>query len=288
MIALFNLIFVNPLFNLLVFFYNLIPGHDLGLAIIAVTIVIRLILYPLSWKSLKAQKAMKDIQPQIDALKLKYKGGDQKQLGLETMALYKQANVNPFSSCFLVLLQLPFLIGIYQVFRVGLTTEGLNLLYPFFNATSGIFTRPEVLNEMSFAWFGFAGFSLKNGAPIFAILAGAAQFWQSRMLITTKPPKIVEGKEVAKDENMMAMVNKQMLYTMPLITVFIGWSLPGGLSFYWFISTLLTVAQQAWLFKKPKDGDINSVQGSINHGGSNGAPEKIGLEGKILEGEIVK
>lgn len=278
MINFFNLIIVQPLFNFLVFFYNLIPGHDLGLAIIALTILIRLILYPLSWKSLKAQKAMKDIQPQVEALKIKYKG-NQQQIGLETMALYKQAKVNPFSSCFLVLLQLPFLIGIYQVFRVGLNSSGLNMLYPFFDAASGIFVRPETLGTMSFAWWGFAGFSLVKSAPVFAILAGAAQFWQTKMLMTSRPPASIAKDPAAKDEDMMAMVNKQMLYTMPLITVFIGWTLPGGLAFYWFISTLLTVAQQAWMFRKPKN-EINIPNQNEEN--------KIGLEGRVLDGEIVE
>ena len=282
MIGLFNLIFVQPLFNILVFFYNLIPGHDLGLAIVAITIFIRLILYPLSWKSLVAQKAMKDLQPQLEALKVKYKG-NQQQLGVETMALYKQAKVNPFSSCFLVLLQLPFLLAIYQVFRAGLKVEGLDMLYPIFNAASGVFHRPESLNIMSFAWGGFAGFDLTKGAPVFALLAGAAQFWQSRMLTTTKPPASVAKDPAAKDESMMAMVNKQMLYTMPLITVFIGWTLPGGLAFYWFISTLLTVAQQAWLFKqhknKPGSPDLPEAQ-VIATGAVGDVVEKIEPEKK--------
>src|SRR3989338_65550 len=115
MAELFNTILVQPLFNLLVFFYNLIPGHDLGMAIIVLTVVIKLVLYPLSRQSIRSQKALKDLQPKMDALKKQYKDNKEKQ-AKAMMELYKTEKVNPLSSCLPLLIQLPFLIAVFHVF----------------------------------------------------------------------------------------------------------------------------------------------------------------------------
>ena len=123
----------------------------------------------------------------------------------------------------------------YQVFRKGLTeAQSLDILYPFVH-------NPGSINAVS---FGLVDLSKPN--VVLAVLAGIAQYWVSKMLIGKKQPK-VPG---AKDEGMTAMMNKQMTFFMPLITVFIGLSLPGGLTLYWFVTTLLTGLQQLYFFKK--------------------------------------
>jgi YidC/Oxa1 family membrane protein insertase len=111
----------------------------------------------------------------------------------------------------------------------------MDLVYNFIN-------RPAFINTTT---LGILDLSEKS--VILAILAGAAQFWQTKMLSSKQAPIKNSG---AKDENMAAMMNKQMTYMMPVLTVFFGISLPGGLTFYWLITTLLTVAQQYLLFKK--------------------------------------
>jgi YidC/Oxa1 family membrane protein insertase len=240
MVYWFNIVFYQPLYNLLVFFYNIIPGNDIGLAIIALTIVVRVILYPFALQSIKSQKAMQDLQPKLSALKEKYK--DKKdELAQEMVKLYKNEKVNPLSSCLPVLIQLPFLIAVYKVFQSGLNSSNLNLLYSFVQ-------NPNHINSIS---LGF----LDLGKPsyVLAILAGAAQFWQTKMLLTSRPPKGMPG---SKDEDITAIMNKQMVYFMPLITVVIGVSLPGGLTLYWFVTTLLMALQQLYFFKKKKAADI--------------------------------
>lgn len=247
----FTVIFYQPILNLLVFLYNTISFQDLGVAIILLTVVIKLILWPLGQKSIKSQKELQDLQPKIEALKKTY-ATDKVGLSQATMALYKDNKINPFSSCLPILLQFPFLIAVYQVFRDGLNSK-LDLVYPFI-------TRPEVINSIS---FGFL--DLNKPSVYIAILAGAAQFWQAKMMMTKSPVVKTEG---SKDEGMAAIMNKQMLYFMPAITIFIGISLPGGLTFYWFILTVLTALQQLVVFKKKdKPGETNN---------------------KMIEGEIVK
>jgi YidC/Oxa1 family membrane protein insertase len=223
--------------NLLVFIYDLVPGNDLGVAIILLTIIIKLILLPLSRKSLESQKALQDLQPKIDEIKKKYEN-NKEEMGRAVMNLYKENKVNPFSSCLPLLIQLPFLWAVFQVFRNGLTNGSLDLVYSFIH-------RPEVLNNIA---FGFLNLSEKN-IPL-AVMAGIAQFWQSKMMTTKRPPVKNGG---AKDEDMMAIMNKQMLYFMPVMTVFIGMSFPGGLALYWLVTTLLTGLQQLYLFRKQKN-----------------------------------
>jgi len=243
MIQLYNALLYQPIFNLMVFLYNTLAWHDIGIAIVILTLLIKLILYPLSVKSIKAQKALQDLQPKMEALKKKYKQQPE-LLGREMMALYKQEKISPASSCLPLIIQMPFLIAVYQVFRNGFKAESLNLLYSFV-------PNPGNINPLA---FGLIDFSQRN--IVLAILAGLAQYWSSKMLITKRQPK-VPG---AKDEGMTAAMNKQMLYLMPAFTVFIGLSLPGGLTFYWFLTTLLTALQQLYIFKKH---NLSSAQTTV-------------------------
>lgn len=232
---LFQEIFYRPILNFLVFLYNIIPGHDLGVAIILLTIVIKLILHPLSLKSLKSQKELQDIQPKIDALKEEHKD-NKEALAKATMDLYKEHKINPFSSCLPLLIQLPFLLAVYQVFRDGLASR-LDLVYSFVY-------RPEMINAFS---FGFIDLSKPN--VILAVLAGVAQFWQAKTMMAKQPKKVETNP---KQPDISTMMSKQMLYLMPAVTIFIGVSLPGGLTLYWFVLTMLTALQQWLMFRKKK------------------------------------
>jgi len=241
---LYHTILYQPLFNLLIWLYNVIPGHDIGVAIIFLTIIIKVILYPLSLQSIRAQRAMQMLQPKMEEIKKRYKD-DKEKMSRELMSLYKQEKVNPLSSCLPVLIQLPFLIAVYQVFRLGLSNGSFDILYPFV-------ANPGSINVLS---LGF----IDLGKPqwILAILAGAAQYWQSKMMMSLKPKAapttaITDQK---KPDDMMSAMNKQMVYMMPAMTVLIGISLPGGLTLYWFVTTLLTALQQLYFFRKKKIED---------------------------------
>jgi len=246
MAEIFKIVLYQPILNLLVFLYNIIPGHDLGIAIIILTIIIKIIFLPLTKKSLKSQKALQDLQPKIDEIKKNYADKKEEQ-ARAMMNLYKENKVNPFSSCLPLLIQLPFLIAVFQVFRDGLSNGSLDLVYSFI-------AKPETVNTIS---LGFLNLSAKN-IPL-AVLSGLAQYWQSKMMITKRPSPKSDG---AKDEDMMAIMNKQMLYMMPVLTVFIAMSFPAGLSLYWFITTVLTGLQQLYLFRK-HDSDKKFIDAKI-------------------------
>lgn len=252
MSQLFSTICYQPILNLLVFLYNIVPGSDIGIAIIVMTIVIRLALMPLSKKAIESQKSLQDLQPKIEEIKKQY-AGNKEEMGRRMMALYAEHKINPLSSCLPLLIQFPFLFAVFKVFRTGLSNGSLALVYPFIS-------RPEMINAVS---LGFLDLSKPN--MVLAVLAGLSQFWQAKMMMRKRPAVKSEG---SKDEDMAATMNKQMLYMMPVLTVVFGASMPGGLTLYWLITTLLTIAQQKWIFgrldkKKLEIGEKKIVEGEI-------------------------
>lgn len=228
-------IFFQPIFNLLVFLYGAIPGTDLGVAIIVLTLIVRIILLPLSIKSIHSQRAMQDLQPKLKELQIQFKG-EKEKLAKATMELYAKEKVNPLSGCLPLLIQLPFFLAIYHAMQSSLKSD--------FGANLYAFVRNPGALDVKF--FGFL--DLAHASIPLAVLAGLTQYWQTAMLTTNRPP--AGAGPGAKDEDRMAMVNKQMKYLMPAMTVFIGASLPGGLTLYWLVTNLFTVAQQLIFLKK--------------------------------------
>jgi len=222
-------ILYRPLFNALIFLVWLVPGHYVGVAIIVLTVIIRIILLPSSLKATRAQKKMRDLQPEIQELQAKYKGDKQKQ-SQELMKFYQQNKINPISSCLPLLIQLPILLILYYVFRNGLSTARFDLLYTFM-------PRPDFINT------SFLGINLASPERfVLPVIAGALQFVQGWQLTPPKQP--------GKGQDMSAMVSKQMLYLMPVFTIFIGGRLPAALVLYWIITTLFAVGQQWWVFRE--------------------------------------
>lgn len=232
MAQLFHLILIQPLLNALVFLYDVIPGNNLAVAIVILTFLIKLLLYPLASSSIKSQKALQELQPKLNELKIRYKN-DKEGLAKATMELYKADKVNPLSSCLPLLIQLPFLIAVFQVFRSGLSDDTLNQLYSFV-------PNPGHLTPSAF------GLDLSKPNFILAAVTGAAQFWQTKMMTHKSQPKVAG----AKDEDMMAQMNKQMMYFVPITTIVIGAGMPAGLLVYWLTTTLLTIAQQKFIFSR--------------------------------------
>lgn len=243
----FEIFFYKPIFNLLVFIYNYVPNHDLGVSIILLTIIIKIILFPISKKALKSQKALQDLQPKINEIKKTY-ASEKEKMGIAMMNLYKENKINPLSSCLPLLIQLPFLFAVFKVFRDGLSDQTFLLLYPFIN-------QPEAVNTF---FLGFVDLS-KTGNYYLAVLAGLAQFYQAKMISINKPG--IKTSE-SKDEDMAAVMNKQMLYLMPIMTVWFSMMFSGGLALYWLVTTLITIIQQYFVFRK-KDEKNKIIEGEV-------------------------
>ncbi len=262
----------KPLFNALVFLYDLIPWEylALGFAIIILTLIIKMALYSMSSKSIIAQRDMQKMQPRLNEIKEKYKNDKEKQ-SREMMKFYKENKINPFSSCLPLLIQLPILIALYWVFRKGITdpNELTNSLYPFIQ-------NPGHLEANFLGIIDFAVPSI-----FLAILAGAAQFFQSWTLLKMKTKKELQEEEERKRQqkkkkkkdfaDAASNMTKQMVYFMPIITVFISMSLPSGLAFYWIITSLFAIGQQWFILKKKEqlDREENLIAQKVKHGKGN-------------------
>ena len=247
MIELFNTILYEPLFNGLIYLYHVIPGKDIGIAIILLTLAIKIILFFPSLSAIKSQKALQETQPKLEALKKKYKN-DKEELGRQLMKFYKENKVSPFSSCLPLLIQLPILLALYQVFLNGLITDpttGLlvpNQLNHLYGYLKDIYSNTPIHSM----FLGFVDMA-KSKNIILAVIAGALQFWQGKMMVTMKPAIKTAG---SKDEDRAASINRQMIYFMPVITVIFGYQFPAGLTLYWIVSTLFTIVQQYYFFRK--------------------------------------
>ncbi len=248
MSSLFHVVLYQPIFNLFVFLYNIVPGHDLGLVILLITILIRLALLPLTKAQINAQQSAKVLQPKIDAAKKQFANDKQAQ-SQAIMEIYKQHKVNPASGCLPILVQLPILIALYYVLQDGLVSANLQAtLYAFVH-------NPGKINTVSLTLFDLA-----HPNVVLAVLAGVAQFWQAKLMMgkNTTVPKIPG----AEDESMMNIMNKQMLYMMPVLTAIIGMRLPAGLTLYWFFGTVLMALQQIFLSKKTADNQPPAIPSS--------------------------
>ncbi len=246
--AFFTALIYQPILNIFVGLYGVVP--DMGIVIILVTIIIKIVLYPLTSSSIKAQRALTELQPKLEALKKEHKE-DQQKLAQETMRVYKEHKVNPMSSCLPILIQLPVFIALYWVLQALLkSNEFTGLLYSFI-------PNPGAIKTVSLGMI-----DLQQPSIVLAILAGLSQYWQARSMVRKNP---VSSTPVSKDSgpDMASMMNKQMLYVMPVLTVFIGWTLPAGLTLYWFFSTVLTALQQIVVLKHHGAPNNTIVEGKI-------------------------
>ncbi|MBZ9578254.1 membrane protein insertase YidC [Patescibacteria group bacterium] len=233
-INLFNLILYKPLFNILILFYQYLPGQDFGIAIILLTILIRILFYPLGIKAIKSQKVLQELQPKIREIQKKYKDNKEKQTRA-MMELYQKEKINPFSGCLPLLIQLPILIALYQVFRKGLVPGEMINLYYFVPKPGQI--NPTFLGIMN----------LGQPSLILAILAGIFQFIQTKMIT----PKVQEIKMEDRIGQFSKILQKQTLYVFPIFTFFILLKLPSAIGLYWIVTTTFSIIQQYFIFRKP-------------------------------------
>lgn len=245
---LFNELIYQPIYNFLIFVYNIIPLHDFGVAIILVTIIIKAVLIPLSRKQIESQKKMQEMQPRIKELQEKHKGDKEKQ-SRALMEFYKENKVNPFSGCLPLIVQLIVLIAIYRVlFNISqnnLMADG-SLLYSFVQDPGQINRMFLNIIDLS-AVLKLGSLALTDIPQIILIVAAALlQYVQSKMLMAKqvfKPKK--DGQP-----DFSQMMTKQMLYMGPLLTLFIGVKFPAGLALYWLVSTLFMIIQQRYIIRK--------------------------------------
>lgn len=231
--TLFNEVFYRPLFNALVVLYQTAAFYDLGFAIIILTVLLRLALWPLASKALRSQKELTALQPEIKKIQAQYKDNKDEQMK-RVMALYKEKKVNPLSGFLPIFIQLPVLFALYRVFFAGFKEESLAALYEFI-------PNPGTLHHI---FLGTIDLTATHNM-VFAVMAGALQFYQSRMMLKDQ----LARQKGAPQNDFSAHMSKQMVYVMPAVIAFTAYILPTGIALYLAVATLFSIIQQLYVLK---------------------------------------
>jgi len=237
----------EPMYNGLIFLMDVIPWADAGVAIIIFTLIIKLILFPLSKKSVQTQLKMRKVEPELNAIKEKYKNDRQEQ-AKKTLEFYRREGINPFSGILLILIQLPIIFALYKVFlSPGLPIIDANILYAFVSV-------PESVNVV---FLGF--FDISKKSIILAIIAGITTFFQVRFSMPPVPKKNREpGAKPSFQEDLVRSMNLQMRYAFPVLAFLISWSISGAIALYWITSNLFTIGQELVIRKSlVRAGELN-------------------------------
>lgn len=229
--SIFSTLFYIPVYNLLIVLINTIPGHSAGVAVIAITILIRLILFPLSRIAIKTQLLMRQIEPELAKIRTTIK--DRQEQAQATMKLYKDKGINPFASFFLLLIQLPILLGLYRVFRSNLPKVDTTILYKFVHVPT-IVVMSLVGNTLT-------------ERIIFALLAVITQFIQINLSLPKT--KKQEEKERTFQSDLAYSMNVQMRFILPLIMFPIAY-VSSVIGLYLITTNTFTILQEIFVRRR--------------------------------------
>lgn len=262
----FTTFIVQPIFNLLVAIYALLPGHNFGLAIIIFTVVVRMLMWPLVKKQLRNAKLMRQIQPELKRIKQETKGDRQRESVL-VMELYKERGVSPFGSIGILILQLPILIGLYAGLQkiIQDPNQIVSFAYPFLQNLSWMKELAADINKLDATLFGVV--DLKRAAmgesgiywPAMMLVIGSAitQFYQSKQLMPNDKDarklrhilRDASGGKQADQSEVNAAVGRSTRFFIPVLIFFFTVNIASALSLYWLVSGLVAMIQQAKVLK---------------------------------------
>ena len=262
--SLFDRILTQPIFNLLAFIYNFIG--DFGVAIIIVTVIVRLCLWPLVKKQLHQTRAMREIQPELKKIRAKANGNKMLESTM-MMELYREKNIKPFSSLLVMVIQIPIMIAIFRVVQIfsgaaynaANGTNPADFIYPFLADMGRI---PELLSGQHLTLFGVIDLSRTVAgywpALIIAAAASLFQYYQSRQIMPDADnhkklremfKEAANGKEIDQAD-MMAATNRNMMIFMPIMTFMIALAFPGAVVLYYATTSLIAIAQQRYVLSR--------------------------------------
>jgi YidC/Oxa1 family membrane protein insertase len=246
----YNEIIFRPLYNILVGIMDFIPGIDVGIAVIIFTIIIRLILFPLSKSSLLTQVRMKEIEPEAAKIRAQYANDKQVQ-AMKVMELYKAKKIKPFSGVLLLIIQLPILLALISVFYKIIPTIDPTLLYSFIHVPA---IKPTLL-----------GLDLTTKSLVLSLLTGVVQFFQLHFSLVTRQSKnsvpVVPSGKPGDMSQISASMTKQMKFFLPILAfASTYWIIPARfpqaasiIAIYWTVSTLFTLGQELYIRKRHLD-----------------------------------
>jgi YidC/Oxa1 family membrane protein insertase len=230
---LYHALFYDPLFNALVLLHQGLPWADVGVIVILLTLFVRLIIFPLSRKAVITQARMAEVAPELEKIKEQYKGSSEEQ-ARKTLELYREKKINPFSGILVIIIQIPIVIALYQIFlKAGFPNINPQVLYSFVKA-------PEFINPV------FLGLDLTEKSIILAVLAAIATFGQLRF--SMKGQRTPTGNSFG--DNLARSMQIQMKYFFPIIVFFISYSISGVIALYLLVGSLFTIAQEIIVRRK--------------------------------------
>jgi len=226
--------FFDPIYNSLVFFIDVVPGGDIGIAIICTVVLVKLVLLPLSLKATRTQLAMRAIEPELAQIRKEYKDKREVQ-ALKTMELFKKAQVNPFVSIVLLFVQIPVIFALYFSVNTGggiaLPAINTDILYAFI-------PNPETVTMMFLGFMDIAAKSL----PL-AILAGVTQYIHTTLMLPKPTPRAKDATPDFK-EDFARNMNLQMRYVMPVIITIVAYTISAAIALYFFVSNVMSIIQE--------------------------------------------
>ncbi len=241
---LFNTIIYNPLYNGLVLFIDIVPMADVGIAVILLTVFVKILLFPLAQKAARTQVIIKKVQPEVDKLKDRLKEDKQEQ-ARKIFELYKKHNVNPFFGFLVLLIQIPIVIGLYFVFyKGGLPNIDTSLLYSFI-------PTPNQVNMLFLGLIPMAGKSV-----VLALLTGITQFINMQIVMPAITKKESTDGPNLKDD-MIRSMQFQMKYFLPIIITIVAYTISSAVALYWVTSNIFTIGQELLVRKRLKKEEQN-------------------------------
>ncbi len=292
----FTTLFVRPIFNLLVFIYAIIPGHNFGLAIILFTIAIRYLMYPLLKKQLFHTKAMRELQPELKRIK-KEAAGDKQRESVMTMELYKERQINPLSSLGLIVVQIPLFLALFAGLRKIVANPHAMIDFSYSWVRNLSWMRQLGSNIKLFDNTLFGGVELNRSAlgpvggvyipaMIIVIASSVTQYFQIKQTspVSKDQRKLRQilkdagkGKQADQSE-VNAALGRNMSYVFPVLIFMLTVSFAAALSLYWFVGGLIAYLQQAYLLKKDEE---NLESGGVL-AGKGAAKKKAPIEAEIV------
>ena len=277
----FDTLIVQPIFNLLLGLYAIIPGGDFGISLIVFTVLVRFALWPLVKKQLHQTKAIKKLQPELAKIKKQAKGNKQQE-GLMMMEVYKKHGINPFRSLGILLVQLPIFIALYRVIQI-ITTERERVAEYAYGVVENIpqirviIDNPSQFNETLFGFIDLTETALTPNIYLLLIAIGAAalQYFMAKQTMPTSDnnkrlrdvlAEAADGKEADQSE-VNAIVMRKMLKFLPIMLFFIVISVPGALALYIAVSNLVGVLQQRYILNQDEDELMSSADKAVSSEG---------------------
>lgn len=300
----FNTLIVQPIFNLLVAIYALLPGHNFGLAIIVFTVVVRLLMWPLVKKQLHQVKLMRKVQPELKKIK-KAAAGDKRKESMMMLELYKERGISPFSQIGVLILQIPILFGLYLGLQRILKdpNELVNFAYPFLRDLGWMKELAGNIHLFDETLFGVVDLSrsaLGNGGiywpAMFIVLASAvAQFYQAKQLapndkdarsLRTILREAKEGKQADQAEVNAAM-SRSTRFILPGLVFLFTINVASALSLYWLISGLVAFIQQSIVLREDTE-EMEALADKADTKATASKRAKKAVEGEVVSRSVTK